>query len=333
MESVLTQLIQEIENGTSVVLVTIVSKDGSSPRGNGSQMLVGYLGRIVGTIGGGAVEYQSVQMALELLRERRSSLHYFQLHTNPAEDIGMVCGGDVSIWFQFVDSLRSDWVAFADRLQWLLNSKAGGWIVLHLDGNLPTLYDSTQKAIGGTAMEPFDLPLIDIAQQRMNNCFIMPIPAPERAVIFGGGHCAQALVPILDSVGFRVVVMDDRPEYARKELFPRADSVIYGNFEKIADSIAITASDYVVIMTSGHSHDLAVEQQVLPYHTVYLGVIGSRNKIEHTNRVLREMGFADDILVRVHSPIGLSIKAVTPEEIAVSIAGEMILERGIFRSI
>ena len=295
MKAVLTQLLQEIERGSSVVLVTIVSKDGSAPRGSGSQMLVGHRGRIVGTIGGGAIEYQSEQMALELLGERRSSLHHFHLHTNSAEDIGMVCGGDVSIWFQFVDSQKSEWVIFADKLRRLLSSKTGGWIVLHLDGNLPTLYDSTQnhKAIAGTTMESFNIPIADVAQQRVSH-FIMPIPAPERAVIFGGGHCAQALVPILDSVGFRVVVMDDRPEYARTGLFPCADSVICGNFEKIADSISLTSADYVVIMTSGHSHDLDVERQVLPLHTIYLGVIGSRNKVEHTNRALRKMGFTDD---------------------------------------
>ena len=332
MKAVLTQLLKEIESGSSAVWVTIVSKGGSAPRGSGSQMLVGHRGRIVGTIGGGAVEYQSEKMALELLSERRSSLHHFQLHTNSTEDIGMVCGGDVSIWFQFVDAQKSEWVIFADKLRRLLSSKAGGWIALHLDGNPPTLYDSTQKAIAGTTMESFNLPMTDIAQQRVSH-FIMPIPAPERAVIFGGGHCAQALVPILDSVGFRVVVMDDRPEYAQTRLFPRADSVICGNFEKIADSISLTSADYVVIMTSGHSHDLDVERQVLPLHPIYLGVIGSRNKVEHTNRALRKMGFNDDILMRVHSPIGLSIKAVTPEEIAVSIAGEMILERAISRSI
>ena len=138
-------------------------------------------------------------------------------------------------------------------------------------------------------------------------------------------------MPLLHTVGFRAVVFDDRPELATGESFPQADEVICGDFARIEDYVSVRPEDYVVIMTNGHEHDFQAEVQVLRHTTAYVGVIGSRKKTAFVNQRLREAGIGEAAIASVHTPIGTAIKAVTPEEIAVSITGEMILVRATAR--
>jgi xanthine dehydrogenase accessory factor len=103
--------------------------------------------------------------------------------------------------------------------------------------------------------------------------------------------------------------------------------VLLGDFAKIAETITLTAADYVVVMTRGHAHDFSVQQQVLRTEVAYLGVIGSRSKSASIAARLREAGIPQEAIARIHTPIGTAIKAETPAEIAISIAGELILAR------
>ncbi|MDL2294392.1 XdhC family protein [Ruminococcaceae bacterium OttesenSCG-928-D13] len=150
---------------------------------------------------------------------------------------------------------------------------------------------------------------------------------PRGCWCLGGGHVSQELVPLLSRVGFRCVVFDDRPEFTTEALFPDAVARITGDFENIAASLEIGPGDYVTVMTRGHSYDLEVQRQVLARPSAYVGVIGSRSKIAAVNKRLLEAGVPQREIDRVHTPIGLPIKAQTPAEIAVSIAAEMILIR------
>ena len=143
----------------------------------------------------------------------------------------------------------------------------------------------------------------------------------------GGGHIAKALTPILASVDFRVVVMYERPEFAANGRFPRASQVVCGDFGRLDGVFTFRENDYAVVVTSGHVHDFEVEEQLLRKELAYVGVIGSRKKTAAVNEKLRAAGITEDQLAKVHTPIGLAIGAVTPEEIAVSIAAEMIAVR------
>ena len=313
MNSIFAKMPYELEKHHDLMLVTIVTGDGSSPRGAGSMMLVGAKGRILGTIGGGAVEKRSEDLALELLGEKKCLMKDFELHKNAADDIGMVCGGDVTVWFQFVDSSDGYWMELCEKLTAQTAAGRTGQLVFHGDGTAPTLLGESWEVICGAKPGEGD--------------YSVPLNVHERAIIFGGGHCAYALEPLLRSVGFRTVVMDCRPEYANEERFPKAEQVIVGDYTRISDYITLDEKDFVVIMTNGHSFDYELERQVLSGPYAYVGVIGSRSKIKSVNARLREDGISEEALATLHTPIGVSIKAVTPEEIAVSIAGEMILVR------
>ncbi len=330
MNTIFMGISKELKEHRDVMLITIVSKSGSSPRGAGAQMLVGEHGRILGTIGGGAVERRSEEMAQALLRDRRSGDHEFLLRQNSGEDIGMVCGGDVSVLFQFIDSEKQEWKDFTDRLLSLLSSHHPGWLVLHMDGSFPALLETDGREIMGTCAEPIQPPA-ENKWEKTESYFIMPLPVLSHAVIFGGGHCSQALVPVLSRIGFCVTVMDNRPELCDPKLFPEADEIICGDYLKLSDHIELQASDYVVVMTNGHSHDFEVQEQILRKPLAYVGVIGSQRKTDFINRKLRESGIPEEVISRIHAPIGTKIKAVTPEEIAISIAGEMIYERALLR--
>ena len=168
--------------------------------------------------------------------------------------------------------------------------------------------------------------LTGLCAQR-GGCISLPLPVGQRALIFGGGHVSQALCPLLRSVDFRPWIFDCRPAFADRALFPDAEEVLCGDFTRIADYVTVTPEDYVVVMTSGHGFDFTVQEQVLRDETAYIGVIGSRRKTAAVNERLRAAGIPESAIARVHAPIGTAIRAVTPAEIAVSVAGEMICVR------
>ena len=158
--------------------------------------------------------------------------------------------------------------------------------------------------------------------------YIEQLNSPGKVYIFGGGHVAQELVPVLSHVGFACVVMDDREEFSKPELFPGARQVILGDFRRIGDFISIGEEDYVCVMTRGHAFDTLVQAQVLKCAPCYCGVIGSRHKAAGVRKILKEeYGLTEAELDRVTTPIGLDIKGETPAEIAISIAAQMILVR------
>ena len=323
MNMIFSRLSQELAAGRDSMLVTVVEKHGSAPRGTGAQMLVGRAGRISGTIGGGSVEKQSEEISIELLKQRKSTLHLFRLQKNDVENIGMVCGGDVAVLFQYVPASSTLWQELVQKILERMAFSGGGWFLQKLDGGPPALLDESSRCLMGRAPSVQGITGTCV----VDGHFAMPLLVGERAVIFGGGHIAAALIPLLKSVGFRVTVFDDRAEYADPARFPDAEAVICGDFHNIQAYLTIQENDYVVVMTNGHEHDFEVEKQILGSKTAYIGVIGSKAKTAAVNQRLSACGYGKADLKKIHAPIGTKIKAVTPAEIAVSIAGEMICVR------
>lgn len=311
MTTIFAKLLEQMKNGCDTVLVTIIRQSGSTPRGVGAQMLVGADGLLCGTIGGGSIEGQSIALAKTLLTEQRSTVQDYQLRYDAPDSIGMVCGGGVTVHFQYIAAQDTVWQTLADTILQQFGQRKGGKLALDLQGGTPRLLASHD-------------PISD-------NTVAIPLPIGERAILFGAGHCSVALSPILQTVGFRVTVVDNRPELADPRRFPGADAVICGDFAQISHYLTIDEDDYVVVMTSGHTYDFTVEEQILRGKVAYLGVIGSHSKTAAVNKLLREAGIAEAAIATVHTPIGIPIQAVTPEEIAVSIAGEMIRVRADYR--
>lgn len=328
MNAIFAKILYELEKQHDLVLITIISNNGSAPRGVGAQMLVGAQGRILGTIGGGPAEWEAEQTALQVLREKCSRVQTYSLYRGG--NIGSVCGGEVTALLQYIRGDDAVWAEAAGTVISQIAAHETGWLVQRINGDAPTLLNAEGCVLAGDDIGQKE-PLMRAVSVLENGYFSVPLPVGERVVIFGAGHCALALAPLLRTVGFRVTVFDDRPEWVNSENYPCAETLICGDFQNISAELELNEKDYVVVMTSGHSNDFAVQEQVLRKPLAYIGVIGSRSKTAFVNQRLREAGIDEAAIQSVHTPIGTAIKAVTPEEIAVSIAGEMIYERALRR--
>jgi len=178
----------------------------------------------------------------------------------------------------------------------------------------------------------FDLSGEEVAEDGMicggnMDVFVEPILPEPCLLIFGAGHISLFLAKMGKMVGFRVVVIDDRPEFANRERFPEADEIIAQDFALAFQQLPATRTSYIAIVTRGHIQDETVLAWAVKTDAAYIGMIGSRKKNQAVFSHLRERGVPEKTLKEVHAPIGLNINANTPEEIAVSIVAEIIKAR------
>jgi xanthine dehydrogenase accessory factor len=157
--------------------------------------------------------------------------------------------------------------------------------------------------------------------------FVEPIIAIPTLYLFGGGHVSLQIANVAKMVGFKIVVIDDRPAFANKERFPMADETRVEDMYTVFERLHIDDQSYIVAVTRGHQHDEPVIEQAIKTEARYIGMIGSKRKISRMWKKLIERGADKNRLAQVHAPIGLEIGADTPEEIAVSIVAQLIESR------
>ena len=227
-------------------------------------------------------------LSKDLIEGKESALLTFMKHLNPRE-------GSIEKKLHISKaSLLNDTSTMDPELQKeILNTFHSG---------IPHLYHRSEEA--SILIEPY-------------------FPRP-RLIILGGGHIAKPLCEFGFKVGFSVIVADDRPTFANANRFPEADEVICEDFQRVFDTLKLRESDFVVIVTRGHRHDGVCLRNTLKSHPAYIGMIGSKRRVREMMSQLIEEGYDQERLNTVHSPIGLSIGAVTPDEIAVSIIAEVI---------
>lgn len=322
---------ERLEKNEALVLVTVIASSGSTPRGAGARMLVGKDGRLYGTIGGGAVEYRSEHIAAQILEDKHSGEYNFTLTKDDVQKLGMICGGAVNVYFRYIPAGDEETLKIcaeaergfeAGRDMWLLSDiKDDGRLCLYSKATGCVGFEAPDWALEGLSRRP------SRSEQDGQDIYVEQINTSGKVYIFGGGHVAQELEPVLTHVGFCCVVLDDRPEFATRELFPTAFDVKLIDFEHISDYVTVGSEDYACILTRGHAFDSTVQAQMMRTPAMYIGVIGSRKKTLGVQARLREQGFTDEDFARVTTPIGLDIKAETPAEIAISIAAQMIAVR------
>ena len=323
---------KSMEKKQDLVFVTTISSSGSSPRGAGSKMLVLENGTSYGTIGGGNVEYVSIQHAREVLKQKQSCTRGFALHPDQVADLGMICGGDVVIFFQYISWENQDFYDLCTRILKSWDKNENTWLIFDITEETvwkAGLYEEQEGLTGLGISDPSPLLQTKAVQKVLDGrkYYCEPLVQKGRVYIFGGGHVAQALVPVLARLEFRCVVFDDREAFSNPQVFPEAEQCILGDFNRISDYLSIQPQDYVCIMSRGHQYDYLTQKQILTTPAYYIGVMGSRKKKEVIRQKLLADGFFPEDISRITTPIGLDILAETPEEIAVSIAGQLIAER------
>lgn len=306
-------LIEELSAGRRVGLASLLATRGSMPRHEGARLVVTEDGRLLGTVGGGAVEQIAIERA-EAVRDGAAPC--LEWVTSSTSD--MACGGDALL---AVRVLASGDLPVLCKIRETL--EGGGETVVEegwSDPAAPTMaLVEARKARPGWDEE--------------GSTYRERVFAPCALHVFGAGHVGAALVGMAAAAGFEPRVYDDRPELATPERLPEAASVTCGNFHELAVAAQIGPRDFVVVLTHGHRADGEVLRSVLARdpQPAYVGCIGSRNKAALTRRSLVEAGVDPERVDAVHLPIGEDIGAVTPQEIAVSITAQLIRVRADLR--
>jgi xanthine dehydrogenase accessory factor len=326
-----------------LILARVVSQKGSTPREAGARMIILKSGRNQGTVGGGLVEAESMKEATRLFKERQSALITMNMTADNAAGVDMICGGKMEILCEYVESCDETIRTF-DKISMDHQNYRKNILCTELQNNgadlktvnrfllyqhdiheekpeSPTLIDALKEVAGYLPGSG----LIVIEGRRF--C-IDVIESMESLYLFGAGHVAKEVAELASHVGFRVVVLDDREEFANTARFSGSAEVrVLESFSGSVMDLMLDDDSYAVIVTRGHVHDKTVLEQALRTRAGYIGMIGSVRKRDTIYKALLSEGFTHDDLKRVHCPIGIPIDSESPEEIAVSIVGELIHTR------
>jgi len=344
MKEIYSIILDSLKTNRPSVLATIIRQKGTSPRGVGAKMLVMEDGALTGSIGGGALEKTVVEAASGMLR---SSLPLCLMN-----DPEMSCGGDVEVFLEPIQNDNNICIHIYKEITDIIKRGGSGALATVIDahqwqggripkalfksdgevtGVLPNMEEAGKNIPGGMPSflkmgRPEVITWKD-ADGNEFNVLIEPIISDPVLYIFGAGHVSSQVVPLASRVGFKAMVIDDRPEFSDPLNFPDAEKVFNYPYDDIIKRFPIDKSSFIVIATRSHSCDEMVLGQALLTEAGYIGMIGSRRKISTIYSNLAKDGFTNRDFDRVHSPIGIDIGAETPEEIALSIVSELVKAR------
>lgn len=292
---VLSTLVAEADAGRPAALCVVVKTQGSTPQAAGAAMLLRADLKTVGTLGGGCVEAEVHKRAAALLHERQSALLSYKLDHDYGWDDGLICGGRM-----FVAVIPFTDIAAIAPLRSAL-------------------------ALAGQS-KPASVPL-EVAHEGQILQYRLHLEVSPTLLIAGAGHVGQALAELSAKLDFHTIVIDDRADFASPARFPPGTTLVVQEIEDALRDYPLDRGTFVVIVTRGHRHDFKALDAVVRRPAGYIGLIGSKRKSLAMLEDLAEAGVPADVLARVHTPIGLSIGAITVPEIAVSIAAELIQVR------
>ncbi len=352
MDPLFSAIVEETGRSRPVVLATLIKRTGSTPRDTGARFVVLEDGSFHGTIGGGRFEARVLERAQEVLRHGRPERYAFELTGTDVADTDMLCGGQGEVFLEPVSPASAAHLRVFETALKTLSRGGTGLVATVVDPQAwtgaepPKTFLDAEGTVSGSLLGALEMPasLVETLRRRLGGkqadlvvleddalgsleVLIEPVASNPVLYLFGGGHVAGEIVPLAARVGFEVVVIDDRPDFADAARFPEAREVRLAAFEGLLEQLPVDAASFLVIVTRGHLHDKTVLEQALRTEARYVGMIGSRRKIRIIYDRLLEEGVEQARLDRVHAPIGLDIGAETPEEIAVSIAAELILVR------
>lgn len=298
-----------------VMLLYVLESTGSSPGRQGFFMAVNENGEMEGSIGGGIMEHKFVEMAKEKLRAISSESEVAnikkQIHDKSAakNQSGMICSGEQTILLYKVQEKDE---AHINNLIASIEQYKNGMLILSSDGI--QLNDSAPE-------KDFDF----IFQSEEQWIYKEKTGYKNQLFIIGGGHCALSFSKLMRSMDFYIKVYDERKDLKTMvENDAAHEKHFLNDYEELKKLIPSGNNHYVVIMTFGYRGDDIAVRSLLDKEFKYIGLLGSKNKIEKMLRGYREEGIKEEWLQRIRTPIGLAIKSQTPEEIAVSIAAEII---------
>jgi xanthine dehydrogenase accessory factor len=350
MKNIYLQIIDNQSGKPPLVLATVTSTSGSTPQKPGSSALFDKNGTVAGTIGGGIVEGKVQRLALEALKSKESGLFLFDLANDISNKEDAICGGQINV---LIDANLNNSVPVFGQIKKSLENGIPGVLI-----TMVTRYNEKSVLINRYFMnsiytpeipEPFLEKIKPVVNELINakdpsdyREIALSIPGEEptsvfylepvfplpKLIIAGAGHIGKALSHLGSRLDFEVTVIDDRPEYANHENLPDAAIIIVGDIGKEVSAIKKGDDTYIVIVTRGHKDDAEALKPCIGAELAYTGMIGSRRKIAAMKAHFIDQKWATvEQWDSIYAPVGIDIKSQTVEEIAVSIAAQLVLVR------
>lgn len=347
MKNLYNQIAVDQVASNALVLATITGSEGSTPQKAGSSAIFGMAGLLAGTVGGGVLEAEVQHLAENALHTKQSGYHHFNLQHDINDTQRAICGGRVRI---LIDAAPTDHMAVFEKVKQSLLQRDRGVLVTHVTGinENQTRVHRFWFTAGNTTAIPEKFP-----QQLKKNIMtlltlgkpgdFMELPVPGSAnglflvealfplphlIIAGAGHIGKALAHLGKLLDFSVTVVDERAGYANSDVVPDADQVIVKDYGTALGSIGKSKDTYIVIVTPGHKNDAEALKPCIGSGAAYIGMIGSLNKIAlMRNKFITEGWSTAEQWDTVHAPVGIDIGSKSVQEIALSIAAELVMVR------
>jgi xanthine dehydrogenase accessory factor len=299
-----------IKANKKVVLLVVAESSNSSPGRQGFKMVVNEDAEMVGTIGGGVMEKDMIEYSLDLLFGNEIRLIKKLHHSDKTnfEKSGLICGGYQTIIFSVIDKTQTTLI---DNILSALNEKQNNELIISPNS---IEFNSTDSILPASFTYKTDEDWV----------YKEYIGLPLISYIAGGGHVGLAVSRVMKTLGFYVVVFDHREDVFTIKQNKFADEIIITKYEDIGNKIIESERSYIIIVTPMHAGDKDTLKSVIHKNVKYIGMMGSKRKIKSIFDALSDDGIDKIFFDKVHTPIGIEIEAETPEEIAVSIAAEII---------
>jgi xanthine dehydrogenase accessory factor len=296
-----------------VAMATLVAARGGSPRPLGAKLFVGEGGRLVGSVSiGGCVDARVVEHGERLLRENRSERVTVVVDDAEALELGLACGAEFDLLIEPV-SLVADDPAVAAYESAALLSRSGqpAFVITRMGRDA-----RASREVATTHAEP-----------GADGALLVERFAPaDTLVLVGASDVGAALARLAHALGLRVIVIDGRERYATRERFSAADEVLVGMPSELVRP-HLTAGAYVVLVAHEYKYELPILREALRAPVRFVGMLAGRKRAEAVRALLREEGLSAEEIDRLHSPVGLDIGGREPEEIALSIAAQLVAVR------
>jgi len=344
MQPVFREAVALSAKGEPFSIATVVRTKGSTPQKPGAKLLIRQDGSAVGTLGGGCVEGDIWFAAKEIMRHRGGPEYKeYYLNEEIAAHDGLVCGGTMYFFIEPVwkpgqflgvaqDITRAyeghGPVAMATVITAGTSSATtGARLFVQADG-------TTLGTLGSVELDQLAVETAErlapygkcehVETDDGAELFVEAYTSPATVVLIGGGHISKAVAPLAKMLELRLYVVDDRREFANKDRFPNAESVAVADYASCLDSFPITPNTAVIVATRGHNFDDVALEAAIRSPAGYVGLVGSQRKVILIYEELLKRGVSLERIREIHSPIGLDIRARTPEEIAISIMAEVV---------
>ncbi len=349
MRDTLDDVTRWLAEGKRVAQATVVSLVGSAPRGVGATLVVSDAGEIAGSVSNGCVEPDVVEQAQRVMRSGKPRLlTYGVSEEQNLERIGLSCGGEIRVFVERIErtpeldaleaanregrpAVRALVIAAPDTAAATL-----GQTVTLVDGDEArgslltsplgaSVVARARALLGAQTPVAERLPLGETPEPAAEvEVFFQTLTPPRTLIIVGAGHISIPLTRLAKALSYEVTVVDPREAFNTRERIPDADALLLEWPDEALERLPINAATAVTILTHDGKFDVPALKVALRRGAGYVGMVGSKGTRASRDTALREDGVSDELIARIHGPIGLDIGARTPDEIALAILAQIV---------